>query len=115
MSELDTPWSAPETPQATTEWFDESPFATEASAGTLTEGWTTPESAVGSSPEGTPWGAGESAIGLLPEEDAWTQAIPAGGEDLVSGCGSVPPPPRPLLLRGTGTTNSRNPQVGYAQ
>lgn len=33
----------------------------------------------------------------------------------VAGCGQVPAGPRPLIFRGSGTVNSRNPSVGYAQ
>jgi hypothetical protein len=40
MSELDVPpWQQPETAPATTEWFDESPFATGAGTVPLTESW----------------------------------------------------------------------------
>lgn len=100
MNELDTPWGQPESPEVaenldTAEWFDEGPFST----GAIAEA--------------------DPSVGVATGfEDAFTGATgtPAVlSEDLIAGCGSVPSGPRPLLLRGTGTTNSRNPSVGYAQ
>jgi tyrosinase len=89
MSELDIPpWQQPETAPATTEWFDESPFAS--LAGTL------PSS--------------ESMVSADLEA-----AISGAAEGEVPGCGQVPIGPRPLLFRGTGKTNSRNHSVGYTQ
>jgi tyrosinase-like protein len=92
MSELDVPpWQQQETVPATTQWLDEGPFAAGIDAVPVTE-----------SPFGAELGAALEAIGVA-------------GEGEVPGCGQVPVGPRPLLLRGTGTTSSRNPSVGYAQ
>jgi Common central domain of tyrosinase len=92
MSELDIPpWQQPETVPATTEWLDEGPFV--AGAGTVP---------VTESPFGAELGVAAETTGVA-------------GEGEVPGCGQVPAGPRPLLLRSTGTANSRNPSVGYAQ
>ena len=92
MSELDVPpWQQPETVPATTEWLDEGPFAAGADTASLAE-----------SPFGTELGVASETTGVA-------------GEGEVPGCGQVPVGPRPLLLHGTGTANSRNPSVGYAQ
>jgi tyrosinase len=92
MSELDVPpWQQPETVPATTQWLDEGPFAAGIGAAPVTE-----------SPFGAELGVASETIGVA-------------GEGEVPGCGQVPVGPRPLLLRGTRTANSRNTSVGYAQ
>ncbi|GAA4722948.1 hypothetical protein GCM10025782_21080 [Pedococcus ginsenosidimutans] len=96
------PWQTPEsTTPASTEWLDEGPFAVPSG-----EAWASTEQG---------WESAEAPLALLSEPGTEAETVPLSGEDLVSGCGSVPPPPRPLLLRGSGTASSRNPHVGYAQ
>ena len=111
MNDFDTPWRMPETIPISAESFDEGPFVaentSEAVGPTVAPAWTTEFD--------TPQESSAPQLQVWPEANAWGETVTDLGEDLVNGCGTAPPPPRPLLFRGTGTTSSRNPHVGYAQ
>ena len=124
MLEDEAPWSTTPTDPGTREWFDESPFRTD--AGTTETEWTETEWMDAASPaeaEATeaPWTEGEWTEGAGAETE-WTETPTTEGETWGphrcapgEGPPAAPVGPRPLIHRSTAASKARNPAVGYAQ